>query len=120
METINDIKQINTSTKEGQYLMAALAKITTESQTDKTPYEVLKQLDELKSKMSFDVGVHKFELELKDLINRNSMENGCDTPDFILARYMMRCLEAFNEATNARDGWFDYKPFGKSKRGGNS
>ncbi len=50
---ITDLKQINTETEEGKMLMAALAKITTESQTDKTPYEVLEQLNELKDKMDF-------------------------------------------------------------------
>ena len=34
---ITDLQQINTDTEEGKMLMAALAKITTESQTDKTP-----------------------------------------------------------------------------------
>ena len=44
----NDINKINTSSEEGKLLLAAIAKITTESQRDKTPYEVLEQLDELK------------------------------------------------------------------------
>lgn len=48
---IIDIKEIDTTTEEGRMLMAALAKITTESQTDKTPYEVLIQLNVLKDKM---------------------------------------------------------------------
>jgi hypothetical protein len=48
---ITEINQINTKTEEGKMLMAALAKITTESQTDKTPYEVLEQLNKLKDKM---------------------------------------------------------------------
>jgi hypothetical protein len=50
---MNDINEIDVSTVEGQMLMAALAKITTESQTDKTPYEVLEQITELKDKMDF-------------------------------------------------------------------
>tara|TARA_R100001244_G_C5139686_1_gene127602 strand:+ start:714 stop:869 length:156 start_codon:yes stop_codon:yes gene_type:complete len=50
---ITELEQINTEKEEGKMLMAALAKITTESQTDKTPYEVLKQLNELKDKMDF-------------------------------------------------------------------
>ena len=48
MEDLNDI---NTETEEGKMLMAALAKITTESQTDKTPYEVLEQITKLKNEM---------------------------------------------------------------------
>ena len=48
---ITDLEEINTSTKEGRLLFAALAKITTESQTDKTPYEVLEQIEILATKM---------------------------------------------------------------------
>lgn len=46
-----------------------------------------------------------FLTELSDLINRHSMENGSDTPDFILAQYMNDCLSAFNYATLKRDAW---------------
>jgi hypothetical protein len=48
---MKDINDINTETEEGKMLMAALAKITTESQTDKTPYEVLEQITKLKDEM---------------------------------------------------------------------
>ena len=50
---ITDINQIDISTEEGKLLFAAIAKITTESQTDKTPWEVIEQLNELKDKMDF-------------------------------------------------------------------
>jgi len=46
-----------------------------------------------------------FEMELRDLINRHSMENGSDTPDFILAEFMFRCLLAFDMAVDDRDKW---------------
>jgi len=48
---VTDLKEIDRTTKEGRLLFAALAKITTESQTDKTPYEVLEQLEDLATKM---------------------------------------------------------------------
>lgn len=48
---IKDINLIDTSTSEGKLLLAAVAKITTESQTDKTPNEVMEQLTELSAKM---------------------------------------------------------------------
>lgn len=51
-----------------------------------------------------------FEQELESLINRHSRENGSNTPDFILARYMLACLEAFEEATQKRDSWYDIAP----------
>ena len=51
LPSINDLNIINTSNSEGKLLLAAIAKITTESQTDKTPNEVLNQLEELSAKM---------------------------------------------------------------------
>jgi hypothetical protein len=51
-----------------------------------------------------------FEKELKQLINRYSVENESDTPDFILAQYVMLCLNAFNEASNAREKWYGRGP----------
>jgi hypothetical protein len=45
------IQEINTKTEEGQMLLAAIAKITTESQYYKTPDEVTEQLDTLKNEM---------------------------------------------------------------------
>ena len=53
LKMITELNQISTDTDEGKLLMAALAKITTESQTDKTPDEVIKQLNKLAEKMSF-------------------------------------------------------------------
>lgn len=50
---ITELNQISLETEEGKLLLAALAKITTESQTDKTPVEVIAQLNELKDNMSF-------------------------------------------------------------------
>lgn len=51
MKVITDLNEIDRTTVEGRLLFAALAKITTESQTDKTPYEVLEQLEDLATKM---------------------------------------------------------------------
>lgn len=47
----------------------------------------------------------QFRLELKDLINKHSKENGSNTPDFILAEYLNKCLEAFNSAVMHRDNF---------------
>ena len=44
--------------------------------------------------------------ELTESIKKHSRESGCNTPDFILAEYLMGCLEAFEKATNTRTGWF--------------
>ena len=47
-----------------------------------------------------------FQKELRELINRHSMENGSDTPDFILAQYLVGCLEYFNVAVQRREAWY--------------
>jgi hypothetical protein len=47
-----------------------------------------------------------FEKELKELINKHSMENGSDTPDFILAMFLKKCLEAWNESVTNREKWY--------------
>jgi hypothetical protein len=47
-----------------------------------------------------------FTQELQSLINRHSMENGSDTPDFILAQYLNGCLEAYNAALTKREAWY--------------
>lgn len=48
----------------------------------------------------------KFRLELQQLINQNSLENGSDTPDFILAEYLADCLETFDRIVNVRETWY--------------
>lgn len=50
--------------------------------------------------------MHKFEEELIRLINKYSMENESNTPDFILAIYLGNCLAAFNQATQQRETWY--------------
>lgn len=47
-----------------------------------------------------------FRKELTDLINRCSLENESNTPDFILAEYIMRCLENWTETTKHREDWY--------------
>ena len=44
--------------------------------------------------------------ELAALLNGHSAENGSDTPDFILADYMLNCLSAFDVAVTARTQWY--------------
>lgn len=50
---------------------------------------------------------NEFRKELEKLINKHSCENGSNTPDFILARYILDCLEGFDRAVNARSQWYD-------------
>jgi hypothetical protein len=115
---IQNISAINTNCPEGRLLMAALAKITTESQTDKTIEEVISQCHELAKYMFKDSmplmepETHirpGFEKELEYLINRYSMESGSNTPDYILVDYMKNSLDNFHKATWLRDNWYGGK-----------
>ena len=51
-----------------------------------------------------------FKKELENLINKHSMENGSDTPDFILSDYLMDALEAYGRAVRRRTLWYGNKP----------
>lgn len=51
-----------------------------------------------------------FRAELEKLINRESMENGSDTPDFILAEYLSDMLEIFDRTVRAREKWYGRLP----------
>ena len=51
-----------------------------------------------------------FEKELEQLINKHSIENESNTPDFILARYLMNCLQTLNILTERREDWYGRKP----------
>jgi hypothetical protein len=53
----------------------------------------------------------RFQEELRHLLNKYCMENGGDTPDFVLSQYLFSCLEAFNTAVKMRDQWFYFKPW---------
>jgi len=44
--------------------------------------------------------------EIRAAINRASAENASGTPDFILADYLLACLDTFDYAVNAREKWF--------------
>lgn len=46
-----------------------------------------------------------FEKELEELINKHSKENESDTPDFLLAEYLVACLENWNNIVKKREAW---------------
>jgi len=43
-----------------------------------------------------------FQEELENLINRHSKESASNTPDYVLAKYLNNCLEAFDQAIQMR------------------
>lgn len=46
------------------------------------------------------------EEDIAAILNRYSAENASNTPDFILATYLLDCLAAFNRAVNKREKWY--------------
>ena len=44
--------------------------------------------------------------EIRAAINGCSRENESNTPDFILAEYLMACLVAFESASRRREKWY--------------
>lgn len=47
-----------------------------------------------------------FRRELASVLNRFSMENASDTPDFLLADYLIDCLRALDTAVRARERYY--------------
>lgn len=45
------------------------------------------------------------ESAIQHAINRFSAENGSDTPDFLLADYLMDCLRSWDRITRSREQW---------------
>lgn len=44
--------------------------------------------------------------ELANLLNRHSRENASNTPDWVLAEYLVGCLENFETFVNKREKWY--------------
>ena len=51
-----------------------------------------------------------FRKELAALVNKHSLENDSNTPDFIIADYLADCLQAWNKAAKWRNGWNRMSP----------
>lgn len=47
-----------------------------------------------------------FREDLEALINKHSMENGSNTPDFVLATFLVGQLAMYDIAVRARDQWY--------------
>ncbi len=46
--------------------------------------------------------------ELEVILNKHNMESASDTPDYVLAEYLLHCLNAFNLATQQRAQWYTF------------
>lgn len=49
--------------------------------------------------------------DIEAAINRNSAENGSNTPDYILAHFLEATLAAFDLAVRDRDDWHGFEPW---------
>lgn len=58
----------------------------------------------------------QFSQRLVHLLNGHSRENASNTPDFILAQYLLACLAAWNTGVQQRETWYgrDARPTGGS------
>lgn len=48
----------------------------------------------------------EFSDELRATLNRHCRESASNTPDYILAEFLLRCLDAFDFAVMTREGWY--------------
>jgi hypothetical protein len=56
--------------------------------------------------MENEVAMNEFEKELENLINKHSVENKSNTPDFMLAEYLRGCLDLFANIIQQREQWY--------------
>ncbi len=68
--------------------------------------EFQKRLEPLHGKPAWTQYSGAFLNDLKNLINYHSLENGSDTPDWILAEYLSQCLVNFGTTMRAREKWY--------------
>lgn len=64
------------------------------------------------SKLKADMPIMQsdFRKDIENTINRYSKENGSNTPDFIVAQYLVDCLGAYDKAVTAREKWYGREP----------
>ena len=63
-------------------------------------------MDNQPSDTAEELSVVTFRKELTDLINKHSLEQYCNTPDFILADYLVACFNNYCNVKNDNDQWF--------------
>ena len=48
--------------------------------------------------------------EIASALNRHCCENESNTPDFLLAEFLLGCLRAWDDATRKRERWYGRNP----------
>ena len=67
-------------------------------------------MDERAEQEAVPACIPSFEAELREVLNKHSIENGSDTPDFVLAQFMIGCLNNFHAAVRRRERWYGRGP----------
>lgn len=52
------------------------------------------------------MGQSDFRVDLEELLNSNNKENGSDTPDYVLAQFLIASLASFDLAVRLRDQYY--------------
>jgi hypothetical protein len=52
----------------------------------------------------------EFQKELESLLNKHSIDNLCETPDFILAEHVTNYLVSLGAMVGQREAWFGRSP----------
>lgn len=53
--------------------------------------------------------IEQFRADVKTAINKNCIESGSNTPDFILSDYLVNCLLAYERIHQANESWYGKK-----------
>lgn len=56
--------------------------------------------------MSGTLEISYLEKEIRKLLNCESEESKSNTPDWVLASYLRRCLDIFNDCVNMRERYY--------------
>lgn len=77
-----------------------------EAKPEPLSYEVNMALTQAQMEEGGHTRPKTLEQEIASVLNRHSVENQSNTPDFLLATYLMRCLQAASGLINRRSAWW--------------
>jgi len=95
-KSIEEVQEIIEKNIEDMRLNAVYD-VDTEYRENRDKFLIKKQIQDMET---------DFRKELENLVNKYSRENGSDTPDFILARYLENALNNFDAAVREREEWY--------------
>jgi hypothetical protein len=102
-DTIRDHVTLNNGKEPLIYRRLLTPEVKVEDKIEVKPVVIPGSQDD---KTDFEAKPTTFTHELKLLVAKYKLETGSDTPDYVLAKYLVNCLKAFDGATTARDDWY--------------